>query len=264
MKVKSIIPKKVRPAVPWIGGKTRLLKHILPLIPEHKTYVETFGGGAAVLLAKEESKIEVLNDVNDDLINLYRVIQHHLEEFVRQFKWALVSRTMFEWEQMKTPETLTDIQRAARFFYLQRNAFGAKIEKQTFGISKTCPPKFNLLRIEELLSDLHLRLARVLVENLDWQACVMKYDYNQAFHFIDPPYWQTEGYNVEFPWEEYEALHAFLKRAEGKVLITLNKHPDIEKLFEGYILQERNIKYTVGGNNGCAPSKELFITNYRP
>lgn len=262
MKAPSQI-KKVRPAVPWIGGKTRLAKHIHPLIPKHATYVESFGGGLAVMLGKEESKVEVINDINDDLIILYRVIQHHLEEFVRQFKWALVSRTMFKWEKMKHPESLTDIQRAARFFYLQRNAFGAKLENQTFGISKQCKPKFNLLRIEELLSDLHLCLARVLVENLDWQACVMKYDYDQAFHFIDPPYWQTEGYNVEFPWEEYVALRAFLERAEGKVLITLNKPPDIETLFDGYIIQERDITYTVGGNQTSAPKKELFIVNYQ-
>ena len=68
-----------KPIVPWMGGKTRLAKHILPLFPEHQTYVEVFAGGAALFYKKQPSKFEVLNDLNGELINLYRVVQHHLE-----------------------------------------------------------------------------------------------------------------------------------------------------------------------------------------
>jgi hypothetical protein len=75
----------------------------------------------------QAAPVEVLNDINGDLVTLYRVVQHHLEEFVRQFKWALSSRQVFEWQKMTRPETLTDIQRAARFFYLQHHAFAGKI-----------------------------------------------------------------------------------------------------------------------------------------
>ena len=91
----------------------------------------------------------MLNDINGELVNLYRVVQHHLEEFLRQFKWALTSRQIFKWLQATPPEPLTDIQRAARFFYLQKNAFGGKVAGQTFGTSATAPPRLNLLRLEE-------------------------------------------------------------------------------------------------------------------
>lgn len=148
------------PIIPWIGGKRRLAKEILPLFPEHTCYVEAFAGGAALFFMKAPSKVEVLNDANGELVNLYRVVTHHLEEFVRQFKWALTSRQLFEWLQMTPTAPLTDIQRAARFYYLQKMCFGGKIESQTFGTATTTPPRLNLLRIEEDLSQAHLRLAR--------------------------------------------------------------------------------------------------------
>ncbi|MRR51674.1 MAG: DNA adenine methylase [Rhodocyclaceae bacterium] len=103
-----------KPIIPWIGGKSRLAKRILPLFPEHSCYVEPFAGGAALFFRKEPVDAEVLNDINGELVNLYRVVQHHLEEFVRQFKWALVSRDMYGWLNITRPETLTDVQRAAR------------------------------------------------------------------------------------------------------------------------------------------------------
>ena len=78
------------PVIPWLGGKRRLADKLFPLFPKHDCYVELFCGGAALyFLRHSRAHCEVLNDVNGELVNLYRVIQHHLEEFVRQFKWAL-------------------------------------------------------------------------------------------------------------------------------------------------------------------------------
>ncbi|OYZ15122.1 MAG: restriction endonuclease subunit M, partial [Polaromonas sp. 16-63-31] len=121
------------PMVQWVGGKRRLAPHILPVFPDHSCYVEPFCGAAALFFLKAPVKVEVLNDINGDLVTLYRVVQHHLEEFVRHFKWALTSREIYKWLQITPPDTLTDIQRAARFFYLQKNGFGGKVQGQTFG-----------------------------------------------------------------------------------------------------------------------------------
>ena len=87
------------PIIPWIGSKRRLAGRILPLFPEHHCYVEPFAGAAALYFLKTPAKAEALNDINGDLVNLYRVVKHHLEEFVRQFKWALSSRQTFKWLQ---------------------------------------------------------------------------------------------------------------------------------------------------------------------
>jgi DNA adenine methylase len=251
-----------QPIIPWIGGKRRLAKHILPLFPEHNCYVEPFAGGAAMFFLKRPSKVEVLNDCNNDLIALYRVLQHHLEEFIRQFRWSLVSRKMYEWLKITPEETLTDIQRAARFYYLQKMAFGGKVSNRTFGIAATDPPRLNLLRIEEDLSQAHLRLARCYIEHLDWQRCIEKYDRPQTLFFCDPPYWQTEGYGIEFGIEQYQSLAQIMKTAQGRILVTINDHPEMRKIFEGFTTKIVDINYTVGGPGKGKSSKEMIVMNW--
>ncbi|RYM59077.1 Modification methylase DpnIIA [Serratia quinivorans] len=138
-----------------------------PLFPEHTCYIEPFCGSTALFFRKAPSKIEVLNDINGELINLYRVLKHHLDEILRHFRWSLISRQLREWLQMTKPETLTDIQRAAHFSYMQHMAFGGKVTGQMFGTSATRPRGMNLLRIEETLSEAHLRLSATTIEHLD-------------------------------------------------------------------------------------------------
>jgi DNA adenine methylase len=171
--------------------------------PPHLCYVEIFAGGGSMFFLRQPTKVEVLNDINGEVINLYRVVKNHLEEFLRQFKNALASRQIYEWSKATPPEVLTDIQRAARYLYIQKLSFGGKVTGQTFGISPSSPPRFNILRLEEDLSQAHFRLSRVCIEHLDWLTCLKKYDRDYTLHFLDPPYWQTEGYGVPFPLEEY-------------------------------------------------------------
>ena len=252
----------MRPLIPWIGGKRRLAPVILPLFGEHTCYVEPFCGAAGLFFAKQPSDVEVLNDVNGELVNLYRVVKHHLEEFVRQFKWALSSRQIFEWQKMTRPETLTDIQRAARFYYLQKHAFGARVEGQSFGTATTSGPRLNLLRLEEDLSLAHLRLSDVLIEHLSWQACVERYDRPHTLFYCDPPYWQTEGYGVEFGFEHYERLAVAARSIQGTMIISVNDHPDMRRVFDGLPLRDVPITYTVGGSGASAEVAELIIGNW--
>lgn len=254
-----------KPIIPWVGGKRRLAKQILPLYPKHQCYVEPFAGGAALLFLKPPSKVEVLNDINSELVNLYRIVQNHLEEFIRQFKWALSSREIFKWEQMKRPETLTDIQRAARFFYLQKLAFGGRVQGQSFGTATTSPPHLNLLRLEENLSQAHLRLSSVLIENEPWQNVIKRYDRAHTLFFCDPPYWQVEGYGVDFPLDNYQQLADFAKSIKGKMIITLNNHPDMRELFSGFKIKTAEIEYSLGLDKPAKKRKvstEMIITNF--
>ncbi|KLU28126.1 restriction endonuclease subunit M [Caballeronia mineralivorans PML1(12)] len=250
------------PIIPWIGGKRRLADHLIPRFPKHECYVEVFAGGAALYFLRPPAAVEVINDINGDLINLYRVVQHHLEEFVRQFKWALTSRQVFKWLQDTPPETLTDIQRAARFYYLQQNCFGAKIESQTFGTATTTPPGLNLLRLEETLSGAHLRLAATFIERLDWKACIDRYDWPHTLFYLDPPYWDTEGYSVPFEYAEYVAMAARLRTLKGRAIVSLNDHPDIRRAFDGFHIETVDIKYTVGGGGREAARKEVIIFSW--
>lgn len=80
----------------YLGGKRLLTNKLIKLIPEHQCYVEVFAGAAWLLFKKEPSKVEVINNINVDLVNLFRVLQWHLEEFLRYFKWLLVSREEYD------------------------------------------------------------------------------------------------------------------------------------------------------------------------
>jgi DNA adenine methylase len=252
----------MHPIIPWVGGKRRLAKQLLPLIEgtAHTCYVEPFAGAAALLFMRSApAKAEVLNDVHHDLVTLYRVVQHHLDEFVRQFRWALSSREMFRWAKLQHVDTLTDIQRAARFYYLQQLTFGSKITSQTFGVSTTAPAGLNLLRIEEELSAAHLRLARVTIEHLPWQNCIERYDRVHTLFFADPPYWRTQGYGVPFGWEQYEQLAEVMRRIKGRLILTINDHPDVRRLFAEFPTKPVDIQYTLGGGAAAKPARELII-----
>jgi len=247
-----------KPIIPWIGGKRKLAEHILPLFPKHQCYVEPFCGAAAIFFLKPPSEVEVLNDINGDLVNLYRVVRHHLEELYKQFKWALTSRQNWEWLKSTPPETLTDVQRAARFLYLQKLAFGGKVDGQSFGTSVTSRPRFNIFTLEQDLADAHYRLAQTTIEHLSWRKVIEKYDRPGTLFYCDPPYWQTEGYGVPFPWEEYVEMARLAKTIMGQMLISINGHPEIRELFRDLAVVEVDYKYTVGGGDKQSDCVELI------
>jgi DNA adenine methylase len=249
------------PIIPWIGGKRRLADKLIPNFPPHTCYVEVFAGGAALYFMRPPAEVEVINDINGELVNLYRVVKHHLEEFVRQFKYALSSRDVFKWLQDTPPATLTDIQRAARFFYLQQHAFGGKVDGQTWGSATTTPP-INLLRIEENLSAAHLRLASAFIENMDWHQLMLRYDRPHTLFYLDPPYLETEGYGVDFGVEQYEKMAETLRGLKGKAIVSLNDHPEIRRIFAGFQMDTVPIKYTVGGGARTVDRAEVIIYSW--
>ncbi len=233
-----------KPVIPWPGGKRKLAKHIIPLLGEHTCYVEPFAGGAAVLFLKPPSKSEVINDVDGELVNLYRVVKSHPTELLAQFNWTLVSRAQWD-EWMATPsDILTDVQRAARFLYLQKMAFGASVQSRTFGTACTSPPRLNLNTLEQDIAQAYERLSRVSVEHLDWEAVFKKYDRPFTTFYCDPPYWQLSGYSTPFGWEEYEKLAHAIKHCKGRVVLSINDHPDIRRLFSWLEPIEIDYRYT--------------------
>lgn len=252
-----------KPLIPWIGGKRKLADHILPLFPDHTCYVEPFCGAAALFFMKRPSEVEVLNDINGDLVNLYRVVKHHMEELYRQFKWALTSRQNWHWLQITPVETLTDVQRAARFLYLQKLAFGGRVDGQSFGTATTSRPRFNLLNLEHDLEEAHYRLTQTTIEHLNWADVIRRYDRPHTLFYCDPPYWQTEGYGVEFGWEQYQHLAELAGSIQGHMIISINDYPDIRALFKDLPCREVDYQYTVGGADRASDCVELIFGNWR-
>lgn len=253
--------KTALPIVPWIGGKRLLAKHILPLLPDHTCYVEPFCGAAALFFLKKPSKVEVINDINGDLMNLYRVVKHHPDEFLRQFEWSLVSREEYDHLKYMPSETLTDIQRAARFYYLQRQAFGGGGADYTFGVGTMNPPGLNLLRIREDLSRANKRLIRTCIEQLGWGQCIERYDRPYTLFYCDPPYWGTKGYGVDFPMSEYLRMAEMAKSIKGKMVISVNDIPEMREVFAGLVMQSLAHQYSVSGGKRT-PARELIIRNF--
>jgi DNA adenine methylase len=234
------------------------------LIPKHTCYCEVFAGAAWLLFRKEESQVEILNDINSDLITLYRVVKNHLEEFIRYLKWLLVSREEFARFRETVPETLTDIQRAVRFYYLLRNGYGARLVNPAFSIGPTSPPRLNLLRIEEELSMVHLRLARVYIENLSYDKLIPRFDRPETFFYIDPPYHghETDYGKGIFTPSDFQVLSSLLSHVAGKWIMSINDTKEIRKLFSSFHIIEAPTTYLAGGADHKKKVTELLIMNY--
>lgn len=246
----------------WIGGKRRLAKAICERIPKHKAYVEPFTGAGWVFFNKPPSPVETLNDVNGDLVSFWRIIQRHPAAFLEQFKHLLVGRETFEdfKNQLETPG-YTDVERAARFYYIQRCAFGGKLVNRTFGVSPLNMPRINLLRIEEEISQVHLRLARVLIERLHYADCLRRYDKPEVLFYIDPPYWACEkDYGVAiFTREDHAHLAELLKNLEhAKFVLSYNDVPEIAALYADMRIERVETRYSVGKH---VKVNELLISN---
>lgn len=130
---------------------------------------------------------EVINDFSGDVVNFFRVLQRHYHAFVDLLEFQISSREMFERLRTQNPDTLTDLERASRFLYLQRLSFSGKVADRTFGAKKNCSAQFNPLKLEGLLKLIYRRLAGVTIEHLDWSDFIMHYDCSNTLFYLDPP-----------------------------------------------------------------------------
>lgn len=234
--------KRVKPILRWPGGKSRLLEHILPL-PAHHTYVEPFAGGLAVLLAKPRSPVEIVNDLSDELVCLYRVAQFHLDALVAELDFMVHSRkNMTEWVAQRG---LTDIQRAARFLARNRASFGGNcvsyaVVRQSGG---GLPSRKNVV---ELLRAFNERLDRVSIENLSYERCMELYDGPTSLFFLDPPYLNAKPKTYRgFTEDEMTTFAERVRALKGQWIVTVDDSPLNRELFGDFDIK------AVQTRNGC-------------
>jgi DNA adenine methylase len=245
----------------YIGGKSLLAKTIIENLPEHTTYCEVFSGAAWVLFKKEPSKYEILNDINSDLVTFYRVIKHHLEEFVRQLKWCLLSREWWDdWTRQLAAGGLTDIQRAAHYYYVQRLGFGGKVQGRTFGAGPQSHPRINLLRMEEELCACHLRLARCTIENLGYEEFLKRYDRPETCFYLDPPYWDCESFYGKgiFTRDDFANLAKLLSSIKGSFVLSLNDTKGVREVFAEFKITPVKTRYSCSRAKN-SEAKEVLI-----
>ncbi|MDP2258479.1 MAG: DNA adenine methylase [Caulobacter sp.] len=253
----------VKPAAPYIGGKRNLARRLVSLIEKtpHRTYAEPFVGmGGVFLRRRRQPPAEVINDWSRDVATFYRVLQRHYAAFLDMLRFQITSRAEFERLVAVDADTLTDLERAARFLYLQRTAFGGKVAGRNFGVSHHRPGRLDMMRLGETLQELHERLSGVIIERLDFEAFMARYDTAETLFYLDPPYHGGEGdYGPGlFAREDFERLVVALARLKGRFILSINDVPAMREAFGRFAIEGVETNYSLQG--GGKPARELIVT----
>lgn len=249
--VKDCTPvQPVSPAAPYLGGKRNLSRRLCAIIDAtpHRTYVEPFVGMGGVFLRRQtRSPVEVINDLSGDVATLYRILQRHYPYFIDMLRWRVTSRAEFTRLMLEHPATLTDLERAARFLYLQRTTFGGKVVGRTFGVDRRTSGRFDVTKLEPMLADLHERLAGVVVEQLPYADLIRRYDGPETLFYLDPPYWGCEeDYGVgTFARADFEQLASQLSAIAGQFVLSINATFGAREVFSRFAIEEAETTWTI-------------------
>jgi len=259
------VVRPARPAAGYIGGKKQLAEWLSRLIDQtpHDLYAEPFVGMGGVFLRRVRAPdVEVINDRSQDVANFFRILQRHYEPFFDMLKWRLTSRAEFDRLLSQDPTTLTDLERAARFLYLQRLSFGGKVSGRTFGYSLTGPARFDTTKLGVLLEAIHDRLAGVTIECLDWRDFIARWDRPGALFFCDPPYFGTEGYYGAglFSSVSHAEMAEALRGLKGSFILTINDLPQTRNIYAAFRIESVDLTYQVGGADEAKAVKELIVS----
>ena len=256
----------VSPAAPWLGGKRNLAKRICAILDAIPctTYAEPFVGMGGIFLRRTaRPKAEVINDRGRDVTNLFRILQRHYPQFLETLRFQLTTRAEFERLVATDPATLTDLERAGRFLYLQRTAFGGKVSGRNFGVATGRAGRFNLTTLEPMLEDLHARLAGVVIECLDWTDFIRRYDTAGTLFYLDPPYWGCEDDygKAMFARDDFARMADQLRGIAGRFVLSINDVPEIREIFAWARIDEVSTVYTIANHADRGEKRaELLIS----
>lgn len=257
----------VRTPAPYLGGKSRIARHLVGLIGEtpHRTYVEPFVGMGGIFFKRHQAApVEIINDLSRDVATLFRILQRHYEAFIDTLKWQLTSRADFDRLVATNADTLTDLERAARFLYLQQLAFGGRVSGRTFGVDRRSPARFDVVKLRGKLPEIHERLAGVTIECLPYGEVIRRYDAAETLFYLDPPYWNCErDYGDGFERADFERLAEQLAGIAGRFILSINDTPGARAVFGRFTLSEIETTYTLGCKMTGAGKRvgELIVRN---
>lgn len=259
----------VRPPAAYIGGKRNLAKRLVALInaTPHNLYAEVFVGMGGVFFRRDRRpKCEVINDWSEDVSTFFRVLEHHYVAFLEMLRFQITSRANFEKLVRQDPSTLTDLQRSARFLYLQKIAFGGKVTGRHYGVDLGNSARFDVTKLQPVLEAIHERLTSVSIERLPWGSFIKRYDRPGTLFYLDPPYFGCEDdYGVAmFGRDQFELMAEQLRGIRGKFILSLNDHPEVRRIFAGFDFREEDVRYTLAGNDNGTIAGELIITGGQP
>jgi len=223
--------KKLRSPITWFGGKGHLVNKLLPLFPKHKIYVEPFGGGANLLVAKEPSPVEVYNDIDSGLVNFFRVLRdpEKFEQFYKRIQFMPYSREEYCFCKETWWQETDDVMRAVKWYAVAVQSFSGKfgggwsynVNTSTRGMVKTTSRWQSAI---EMLPDVSKRLLRVQIEHDDFRKIIPRYDTPETFFYLDPPYVlstrRSGGYKHEMTDQDHIELVDLLLNIQGMAMLS--------------------------------------------
>jgi DNA adenine methylase len=246
--------------LPYIGGKRRIASQIVKLLPAHVTYVEAFAGGSQTFFHKSPSPVEVLNDLDRELVNYLRVVQQHSPELIRWLRHTVSSRALHELFARQDPTQLTDVQRAARFVYLQKNSFGGRVTRRTYRVAVLKRPNYSPERVPQIISAAARRLEHTQLECSPYQVVIERFDRPTTVFYLDPPYIGRSLYRHNFKDSDFRVLADRLKRIRGRFLLSINDHPLSRSLFAPFNCRTIDFVYTA--TRRVPRVSELIVANF--
>jgi len=267
----------------WYGGKARQVKQLLPLIPPHFTYVEPFGGAASLLFRKPESPIEVYNDIDENLVNLFRVLACP-EDFLLFYRIVVLlphSRKLY-YDALATLRDRSwkdNIERAVVFFICARQAFSGEVgQGWAYSVSRgtSHSPHIRARTWERALYRLpqfHARLTNVQVDCRDALQVIRTYDTRETFFYCDPPYVLStrsggKAYAHEMTDQQHARLVNVLLRIKGKVMLSGFESPIYKPLEAAGWLTKQYTRVRAAPNarrrGPRGTQTETLWLNYRP
>lgn len=263
--------------LPYLGGKSYLASWIISHFPEkyqQLSYCEVFGGGGWVLFKKEPSRIEIYNDLNQDLVNLFRIIRDNYTKFAHRANWSMHSRAMFQeaTERLQNDRSLSETERAVFFALRQIQSFSGTRKAWAYRVSPNHSFSGRWFPFLKRIELINARLKKVQIECLDFEEVIKKYDSKDTLFYLDPPYVGTERYynskDAEFMKDDHSRLAHTLKRIKGRFVLSYYEHKFVRANYKQFRIISKNMpKYSVNssqltGIKTKPIGKELLIKNF--
>ena len=246
-----------------VGGKAYLSQWLCSFLPGHLCYVEPFAGGAKLLFAKEPSPTEILNDVDNNIVNLYRVIQNSekRQKLVNLLNETPYSRSVFQSWKYGDKTTLDDIEKAGQYFFLCKASFAGDVERGGFGIPSKGTgrnPAQSYYNAIDSLEHIARRLRGVTIECLDYADCIQRYDSPETLFYIDCPYYGSEHYYGDsFGHEDQHRLAELLHGIKGQAMVSHYSNSLYDDLYKGWNRYEYQ---SFKGSHKAEPGTEKPVT----
>ncbi len=255
--------------IPYYGGKFRLSTQLVPMLATHERYFEVFAGGLSMFFRKNRAKYNVINDIDNDIINLYTCVIKHFEKLIDTLYWLPKSREIFNDAKSTVKSSkdinIPDVERAAKYFYSIRNGFN-KIPTGTFSKTST----WNTSEIIENLKYSRKFFDDTTIENLDFRKLIVDWKPKKGdMWYLDPPYIiateRGDYYMADFGVDEHEDMIEcvdYIDRHGAKFMVSYDDREVIREMYSDYNIYEIETQYAGRNEDDVKYFIELVITNY--